>query len=149
MQAVASICTVIFRLCLIQNITYSFKDALVRVRLGNLNLKVHKNRSVRHENDSPFCPGFQENELHLFFVCKTYDSLRPDMVKNIEPHLERAQFLRLMSCQVESVVRKTAWFIFKCSETRDRLLDGRLANPYRVKNIKKNAARMNVCVRLR
>ena len=50
-----------------------FKDALVPVRLGIRNLKVHMNGYVRSDlaqgNDCPFCLGFQENELHLFFVC--------------------------------------------------------------------------------
>ena len=90
---------------------------LVRVRLGISNLKVHKDRYVRsdiaQENDCPICPGFREHELHSFFVCKAYGSLRPGMLKNIEPHIERAQFIRLMSCQVECVIRKNRMVHFQ------------------------------------
>ena len=50
----------------------AFRDCLVRVRMGISNLEVHKNRygrdDVLPDNDCPFCPGFEDNELHLFFV---------------------------------------------------------------------------------
>ena len=49
-----------------------FRDCLVLVRLDISNLKVNKNRysrgDVLPDNDCPFCPGFEDNELHLFFV---------------------------------------------------------------------------------
>ena len=68
----------------------AFRDCLVRVRLGISNLKVHKNRSryarsdVMPDSDCPVCPGFQDNERRLFFVCKTRETIRPDKLKNIE-----------------------------------------------------------------
>ena len=104
-----------------------FRDCLVRIRLGISNLKVDKNRNARsdvpQDNDCPFCPGMQDNELHLFFVCKKYEKIRPNMLKNIEPHHEHCQFVKLMSCQVDSVTRQMAWFLFKCFETRHKLLE--------------------------
>ena len=72
-------------------------------------------------NDCPFSPGMQDNELHFFFVCKKYEKIRPNMLKNIEPHHEHCQFVKLMSCQVDSVTRQMAWFLFKCFQTRHRL----------------------------
>ena len=57
------------------------------VRLDISNLKVNKNRysrgDVLPDNDCPFCPVFEDNELHLFFVCESYERLRPDKLKNI------------------------------------------------------------------
>ena len=104
-----------------------FKDCLVRIRLGISNLKVHKNRYARSEvlmdNDCPFCPGMQDNELQLFFVCKKYEKIRPNMLKNSELHHEHCQFVKLMSYQVDSVTRQMAWFLFKCFETYHRLLE--------------------------
>ena len=51
-----------------------FTDCLIRIRLGISNLKVHKNRYPRSEvlmdNDCPLCPGLQDNELRVLFVCK-------------------------------------------------------------------------------
>ena len=80
---------------------------MVRVRLGISNLKVHKNRYARsdvpQDNDCPFCPGMQDNELNLFFVYKKYEKIRPNMLKNIEPHHEHSQSVKLVSCQVDSV----------------------------------------------
>ena len=74
-------------------------QGLVRIRLGISNLKVHENRYARSdvllENNCPFCPGMQDNELHLFFVCKKYEKIRPNMLKSIEPHHEHSQFVKL------------------------------------------------------
>ena len=56
--------------------------------------------------------GMQDNELHLF-VCMKYKKRRPNMLKNIEPHDEHSQFVKLMSCQVDSVARQMACFLFK------------------------------------
>ena len=101
-----------------------FRDCLVHIRLGISNLKVHKNRYARSDvpqgNHCPFCPGMQDNELHLFFVCKKYEKIRPNIVKYIEPHHEHSQSVKFMSCQVDSVTRQMAWFLFKCFETRNR-----------------------------
>ena len=76
----------------------SFRDCLVRVTLGISNLKVHKNRYARGDilpdNDCPFCPEFEDNELHLFPVCKTYERIRPDKLKNIESRYGRNEFIR-------------------------------------------------------
>ena len=59
---------------------------MVRIRLGISNLKVHKNRyamsDILLDNDCPFCPGMQDNELHLF-VCMKYKKRRPNMLKKI------------------------------------------------------------------
>ena len=89
---------------------------MVRKRLGISNLKVRKNRYARSDmlldNDCPFCLGMQDNELHLF-VCMKYKKRRPNMLKNIEPHDEHSQFVKLMSCQVDSVARQMACFLFK------------------------------------
>ena len=91
------------------------RDCLVRVRLGISNLKVH-NQYAR--SDVP-----QDNELNLFFVYKKYEKIRPNMLKNIEPHHEHSQFVKLMSCQVDSVPRQMARFLFKCFITRHKLLE--------------------------
>ena len=103
-----------------------FRDCLVRIGLGISNLKVHKNRYVRSkvlmDNDCPFCSGMQDNELH-WFVCKKYEKIRQNMLKNIEPHHVHCQFVKLMSCQVDSVTRQMAWFLFKCFETHHKLLE--------------------------
>ena len=54
----------------------AFRDCLVGVRLGIKILKVLKNLYVRDDvlpdNNCKFCPGFEDNERHLLFVCKTY-----------------------------------------------------------------------------
>ena len=71
-----------------------FRDFLVRIRLGISNLKVQKNRYARsdvpQDKDCPLCPGMQDNELQLFFVCKKYEKIRPNRQQNIEPHHEIA-----------------------------------------------------------
>ena len=58
---------------------------MVRIRLSISNFKVQKNRYARSEvlmdNNCPFCPGMQENELHFFFACKKYEKIRPNMLK--------------------------------------------------------------------
>ena len=46
----------------------------------------------------PFCPGMHDNELHLFCVCKKYEKIRPNMMKNIEQHHEHSQFVQMLSC---------------------------------------------------
>ena len=69
----------------------------------------------------PFCPGMHDNELHLFCVCKKYEKIRPNMLKNAEH--EHSQFVKLMSCQADSVTGQMAQFLFKCFETRHRLLE--------------------------
>ena len=43
----------------------------------------------------------QDNELHLFFVFKKYEMIKPNMLKNTER--EHSQFVKLMSCQADSV----------------------------------------------
>jgi hypothetical protein len=100
-----------------------FRDALVRMRFGISNLTTHKNRYVRPElvpnNDCPFCPGREETELHVFFVCPKYQSLRPNMWKNIDPAHQRNRFMQLMSSQAEKQIRQVAWFCFKCKEARE------------------------------
>ena len=100
----------------------SFRDCLVRIRLGISNLKVHKNRyamsDILLDNDCPFCPGMQDNELHMFFVFKKYEKIKPNMLKNTGR--EHSQFVKLMSCQADSVTRQMARFLFKCFETRHR-----------------------------
>ena len=74
-------------------------QGLVRIGLGISDLKVHENRYVRSgvllDNDCPLCPGMQDKELHLFFVCKKHEKIRPNMLKNIEPHHEHRQFVKL------------------------------------------------------
>ena len=105
-----------------------FRDCLVRIRLGISNLKVHKNRYAKSEelmDDCPLCPGMQNNELHLFFVCKKYEKIRSNMLKNTEPHHEHCQSVKLMSCHVDSVTRQIAWFLFKRFETRHRLFESK------------------------
>jgi len=102
-----------------------FGDYLVRIRLSNP--KVHKNRYARSEvlmdNDCPFCPGMQDNELHLFFVCKKYEKIRPNTLKNIEPHHEHCQSVNLMSCHVDSVTRQMARFFFSFSNASKLVTD--------------------------
>ena len=73
------------------------------------------------DNDCPFCPGMQDYELHLFFVSKKYEKIRPNMLKNIEPHHEHCQSVNLMSCHADSVTRQMVRFLFKYFETRHRL----------------------------
>ena len=45
------------------------------------------------------------------------------MLSIFEPHHEHSQFVKLMSCQVDSVTRQMAWFLFKGFETRHKLLE--------------------------
>ena len=82
------------------------------VRLDISNLKVNKNRysrgDVLPDNDCPFCPVFEDNELHLFFVSKMYERIRPAKFKSIESCYEHSEFVRLMACQVNSAVRQVA-----------------------------------------
>ena len=93
-----------------------FRDCLVRIGLGISNLKVHKNRYARSDvlldNYCPFYPGMQDNELYLFCVCKKFEKIRPNMLKNIEPHHEHNEFVQLISCQEDSVIRHTFIFYF-------------------------------------
>ena len=108
-----------------------FRDCFVRIRLGISNLKVHKNRYARNDvpqdNDCPFCPGMQDNELHLFFVCKKYEKIRPNMQKNIEQHHEHSQFVKLMLyAKWTALLDKCHVVVFsfsKCFETRHKLLE--------------------------
>ena len=76
----------------------AIRDCLGRVRSGISNPKVHYSRyasgDVLPDNDCPFCPEFEDNELHLFLVCKTYERIRPDKLKNIESRYGRNEFIR-------------------------------------------------------
>ena len=42
----------------------------------------------------------QDNELHMFFVFKKYEKIKPNMLKNTER--EHSQFVKLMSCQADN-----------------------------------------------
>ena len=52
-----------------------------------------------------------------------YDDIRPSVMKNVEPHQESKQFVRLMSSKDDGTIRKTAWFLFKVSELRKHAVD--------------------------
>ena len=72
---------------------------------------------------TPFCLGVEENECHLCFKCSMYNDIRPNVMKNIEPHQESAQLARLKYSRDDGAIRKIAWYMFKAFELRKRAVD--------------------------
>ena len=70
-------------------------------------------------------PGVQNNELHWFFVCRKYEKIRPNVLKNIEPHHEHSQFVKLMLYAKWTALLDTCHVVVfsfsKCFETRHKL----------------------------
>ena len=74
------------------------------------------------DNECPFCPESEENELHFCFRCPRYDDIRPTLLKGVPDYLEVAKFTSLMSTQNEKTIKQVAWFLFKAFGIRDKEL---------------------------
>jgi hypothetical protein len=95
-----------------------FRDALARIRVGVSSLRAHRNRFTGVNLQCPFCPEYTDDELHMLFVCKQYDHLRPLSLREVEAHNVRTKYASVMSNQSESHLRKISWFLFKCFQLR-------------------------------
>ena len=95
--------------------------------LGISDINVHKNLYKASDlptgNDCPYSLGEEENECHLRFKCSMYNDIRPNVMKNIEPHQESAQLARLKYSRDDGAIRKIAWYMFKAFAVRKRAVD--------------------------
>jgi len=101
-----------------------FRDSLIRVRLGISNLRVHKNRYAKADqqpdNSCPFCPNAVDDEVHMLYGCSEYQQLRPNFLRNVPVYNQNMSFANIMSTSDAGKLRQLAWYLFKCLQRHDQ-----------------------------
>ena len=112
-------------LTVIQNI--EIRTALTKLRLSNHQLMIEKGRHVGIESAyrfCPFCPDKVEDEKHFLMDCKSYFTLRNELLyktRNKVPyHCDTQKFITLMNNN--DILRITAEYIHNAFKLREFLM---------------------------
>ena len=111
-------------------LTCKERISLTKLRLSNHPLMIETGRHLNLELQQrccPFCPNIVETEQHFILHCKTYLSIRQELLQGVLIVLpqfdflsEREKFITLMSSEI--VIQQTARFTYKALEIRSFLI---------------------------
>lgn len=102
-------------LFLVKNMTV--RKAFTRFRFGMSPLKSHFlefNPEKQRDKMCPFCPDFEETEVHMLFVCSRYNDLRHRLIPRKfvrQPSLFK--LVLLMNGTSDCVIKNLAYFVYK------------------------------------
>ena len=101
-----------------------FRDALIRLRLGWIELGVHtrfKCDSFVNKNCS-FCPNILDDEPHFLFCCPAYADIRRKYLWEINIHCTTPSLSSVFENPRTVLLRKLAMFAFYALKHREELL---------------------------
>jgi hypothetical protein len=93
------------------DIEAKYRSPLLKIRAGVSWIKVHRLRNIENADLScPCCPGKVEDEVHVLFKCKLYDTLRPDILK-CESHFYKNRLETLLMSKNTHVLKCMSIFL--------------------------------------
>ena len=100
-----------------------FRDCMIRLRLGIIDINCNNRYKNTHIKRCPFCPEAIEDEHHFLFDCKAYKEPREKYLRNLfNERQESKSVSRLLAISNVDVTRKIATYIYYALQVKEREL---------------------------